>query len=234
MENREIELAQRIWDYMNIGEKNPHRSDLIFVLGSIDLLPAERGAELFLKGKGNYMLFSGKGGRNNERLPQWKEGLTEARMLADVAIKKGVPKSFILIEEESTNTGQNIQYSSKLLSSKGINLDDMIVVHMPSSLRRDYLTLRKQWPEPQPGIVMASPDIPFEEYHLRGYQGTMKRRDLVCDMLGDLQRIEVNAGKYNMPEEIPTKIKNAYYELVDRGYTAQLVKDKDSGLVIEI
>ena len=88
MENREIELAQRIWDYMNIGEKNPHRSDLIFVLGSIDLLPAERGAELFLKGKGNYMLFSGKGGRNNERLPQWKEGLTEARMLGDVAIKK--------------------------------------------------------------------------------------------------------------------------------------------------
>jgi len=220
----DLKLANIIWDYMNVNNPDPPISDIILCLGSIDTLPAEKSAELYLKGKAPLIVFSGKSGRNSKYL---KSNKSEAQILANVAIKKGVPQEAILIEEKSTNTGQNFRYSKNLLAMKGIKVKRLIVSHMPSSLKRDYLIFKKQWREPQPEIFMVSPDIPLEKYYERGFSGKFTLKEVIKDMLGDFQRIKVGFDKgHSAYEEIPEKIKNIYYKLVEKNYTKQLIKDK--------
>ena len=229
MEKEALTLAEVIWDYMNIDNHNPPKSDLILCLGSIDTLPAERAAELYNEGKSDLLLFTGKGGRNSE---YFRSNKTEARMLADVAMKNDVPESAILLEENSTNTGENVRFSHQMLLDNMVSLDSMIVTHMPSSLRRDYLTLRKQWPEPQTNFFMSSPRVGFIDYHKRGYQGRMTIDDIINDMLGDLQRIKTGADRgFAIPEEIPGHIKGIYHALVDMGYDKQLVRNEKGNIL---
>ncbi len=224
--------AEIIFDHGNINDPNPLRSDVIIIPGTPDTLGTERAIEEYHKGKSPYLLFTGKGGRNGEYL---KTNKSEAKILADIAIKKGVPEEVILLEEESTNTGQNFTFSYELLLNKEmIAVDSLIVAHMPYSLRKDYLIFRKKWPEPQPQIYMCAPNVGLEEYHIKGFQGRMTLDDVINDMMGDLQRTKVWADKkFLLREEIPAGVKEAYYELVDRGYTKQLLTD-EGGKIIPI
>lgn len=222
--NKDLKLAQIIWNYMNISFPNPPISDVILCLGSIDTLPVETSVDLYKKRKAPLILFSGKGGRNSFFLSA-KE--SDAKMLATIAIKKGVPSQAILIEEKSKNTGQNFICSQELLKKKGIRIKRMIVTHMPSSLRRDFLIFKKQWSFPQPEVFMLAPSILLEEYHEKGFSGKFTQKEVIEDMLGDLQRIKVGFDKgHSVKEEIPKEIKDTYHYLVKKGYTKQLVKDK--------
>ena len=228
----EEELGQMIWNYSILGHELK-KANIIFVLGSIDLLPAEHAADLFKKGLAPYVLFSGKGGRNFELCPMKRNGITEAELLAEFAMGKGLPYEKILLEKKSTNTGENVRFSKKLLEDKGINSRLIISSHMPSSERRDYATLRKQWEGPE--FIMSSPNVPFREYNLRGYQGLMTRADLISDMLGDFQRLFIFPKKGFMIEQeepVPENVKEAYVELVSLGYgEGQLIKDEKGEIV---
>src|SRR5215467_7495530 len=97
------ELAQKLWDYHHLNH-DLEKSDLILALGSNDLRVADRAAELYLQGWAPLLVLSGNAGvltRERFRKP-------EAEMFAEIALKRGVPESAILIETESTNTGENI------------------------------------------------------------------------------------------------------------------------------
>jgi len=228
-------LAQRVFDYMKLNDKL-EKADIIYVMGSIDTLPAERAADLFLDGWSNlpYLVFSGGvGGRNYEKAEEECKGLTEARMLADVAMKIGVSIGNILIEDKSQNSGQNIEFTKKLLEDWGIRPQSMIAVHMPSAERRDHATIKNYWPEID--VTMASPRVPFSEYHKRGYQGQMNRFQLISDLLGDFQKMlvfprkDLGFGFVNPVDEFPPEeVKDAYHRLVARGYDDKhLLRFKD-------
>ena len=74
---------------------------------------------------------------------------TEARIFSDVAVKMGVPENRILIEEESTNTGENVEFCRRLLllaedtDARGVGRESFIVVQKPYMLRRTYATFHK-------------------------------------------------------------------------------------------
>jgi len=233
----EEEYGQRIWDYMKLNH-NLKRVDLILGLGSIDLLPARRAAEVYFKGLAKVILFTGgSNGRNYELLPNSRGDTTEAEMLAKEAMEHGIPKDAILLEDKAKNSGENVRFSQRLLKEREIRHDKIIVSHMPSAERRDYATLMKQWKGPE--FLMTSPNIGFREYHIEGYQGLMSRRDLINDMLGDFHRLFVfprpEFGYLVSQEElgfeaVPDNVKNTYLELVKRWYGAdQLVRDKQTG-----
>ncbi|MDO8509075.1 MAG: YdcF family protein [Nanoarchaeota archaeon] len=226
--------AKRIWNYMILNHKLK-KSDLIMVLGSIDLLPARRAAHLYKKDYAPLILFSGgAGGRNYSLLRNNPKLISEAKMLALEAIKYGIPRRAVILEEESTNTGENAIFSKKLLERLKIQANRIIVVHMPSSLRRDYCTLKKQWAGME--FIMDHPKIDFEEYHKEGYQGTMSRSELISDMLGDFQRLFVHtrpefgyifSQKELKLKEPSIKVIEAYKYLISQGYgKGQLVLDK--------
>ncbi|HEY8462040.1 MAG TPA: YdcF family protein, partial [Blastocatellia bacterium] len=120
------ELAQKVWDYHHLNHKL-EKSDVILALGSNDLRVAEYAAELYLRGLAPLVVFSGNvGALTRERFDR-----PEAELFAEIALRRGVPESAILIEAESTNTGENVVFSRRLLESKGIDPESLILVQKP-------------------------------------------------------------------------------------------------------
>jgi uncharacterized SAM-binding protein YcdF (DUF218 family) len=104
--NQADKLAQILWDY-NLMHHQLKNSDCILVLGSHDLRVAHRAVDVFLEGFAPYIIFSGGLGR----LTKGTFTQPAADLFADIARKRDVPEDKILIENQSTNTGENILFN---------------------------------------------------------------------------------------------------------------------------
>jgi len=210
-------LAERIWHYHQMNHRL-EKADAILVLCSHDKRVAERGAELFLEGWAPLLIFSGGLGAITSGM--WTE--SEADQFAAVAINLGVPRDKILIENKSTNTGENVLFTRRLLAEQELDPEKFILVQKPYMERRAYATFRKFWPEKK--VLVTSPQVSFAEY-LREYKNEkLSSDDVISIMVGDLQRIKLYPEKgYQIHQEIPGEIWAAYEELVRTGYDKYLV-----------
>jgi uncharacterized SAM-binding protein YcdF (DUF218 family) len=217
MNGRLFDLAQTIWDYHKLNHQI-EKSDAILVLCSHDERVAERSVELFNEGRAPLIIFSGGAGAITKKL--WTE--PEAVRFARVAIEAGVPRESILLEDKSTNTGDNIRFTRALLEKLGMHLQKFIVVQKPYMERRSYATFRKLWPEKD--VIVTSPQTTFEHY-LRNYRNSsLSEEDVVGIMVGDLQRIKIYPAKgFQIEQEIPLETLAAYDELIAAGYTKYLI-----------
>src|SRR5580704_11107193 len=111
-------LAKRLWDY-HLLHQSLVKSDCILVLGSHDLRVAERAAAIFLQGWAPIIVFSG--GLGNLTRGIWDE--PEADQFAAIAERLGVPRQAMLIENKSTNTGENILFTQQLLIDNKLDFD---------------------------------------------------------------------------------------------------------------
>lgn len=208
-------LAKLVWNYMLLNDF-PKRSDGIVCLGSHDTRVAERAAELFLKGMASYVVFSGGLGRLTNGI--FKEA--EAEIFARTAITLGVPKDKVFIEKESTNTGDNIICTYKLLKAYNLPVKSLILVQKPYMERRTYATFKKLWPDKTTDVIVTSPQLDFNQYP----NNDISKEDVINIMVGDLQRIkEYPSLGFQIYQEIPDEVWNAYLVLVDRGYDKQLI-----------
>jgi uncharacterized SAM-binding protein YcdF (DUF218 family) len=211
-------LAEVLWNYHRLNDQLT-RADIILVLCSHDTAVAERGAQLFLDGWAPLLVFSGGLGAITRHW--WRE--PEADQFAAIAMKMGVPRERILIENRSTNTGENVAFTKQLLAERQLYPQTFILVQKPYMERRSYATFKKRWPEKH--VAVTSPQVSFDEY-LNGYSNKqLSSDDVVGIMVGDLQRIRVYAEKgYQIPQEIPEDVWQAYEELVRAGYDKYLIK----------
>ena len=208
------EAAKIVWDYMLMNQEL-EKADAILVLGSSDLRKAEYAAQLYHEGWASLLIFSGGEGRTTAGL--W--GMSEAEKFASIAIEKGVPPEAILLEKKSTNTGENIRFTKELLEEQGIHPKKIIVVQKPYMERRTYATFMKQWPGMD--FIVTSPKISFEDYPQEG----RSMEHIINMMVGDLQRIkEYPALGFQIEQEIPGSVWDAYEQLVLQGFTEQLIK----------
>jgi len=207
------DLARRLWDYMRLGHALT-AADVILVLGSNDVRVGEHGARLFLRGLAPLMVCSGHVGR----LTAGHFEKSEAETFADAAVRLGVPRSAILLEDASTNTGENIDRSRALLASRGVHPRRVIVVQKPYMERRAWATFKRRWPGPE--LLVTSPPIPYDDYPTPEIP-----RDLVINILvGDVQRMRLYADRgFQVPQPIPDDVWAAWEELVARGYTGHLI-----------
>ncbi|HEY4107610.1 YdcF family protein [Puia sp.] len=204
--------ARTLWDYHHLNHI-PAESDCILVLGSHDLRVADRGAELYLQGLAPILIFSG--GLGNVTKGIWKD--PEADRFARIALDMGVPAEAIFIENQSTNTGENILFTQRLLADKGLHPQSFIVVQKPYMERRSYATFKKHWPDKD--LLVTSPQIAFEDYPTD--EIPVKR--VINIMVGDLQRIRIYPAKgFQIPMEIPDAVWAAYEKLVGWGFTEHL------------
>ena len=211
-----LEAARKLWDYHHL-QHEPAKSDCILVLGSHDLRVAERGAELYLQGWAPILIFSG--GLGNVTKGIWKD--PEADRFARIALDMGVPSEAIFIENKSTNTGENILFTQRMLEEKGLHPQSFLLVQKPYMERRSYATFKKHWPDKD--LVVTSPQIAFEDYPTE--EISMER--VINIMVGDLQRIRIYPEKgFQIPMEIPPAIWTAYEKLVAWGFTQHLVRDE--------
>lgn len=194
------------------------KADAILVLCSHDKLVAERGAQLLLEGWAPLLIFSGGLGAITKTI--WSE--PEANQFARIALEMGVSEAKIIIENRSTNTGENILFTKQLLLEKGLSPKSFILVQKPYMERRSYATFRQLWPEKQ--VLVTSPQVTFEEY-LRNFSNeSLSRDDVIGIMVGDLQRLRLYPERgFQIRQEIPDEVWTAYELLVKAGYDKYLI-----------
>ena len=190
------------------------KADAIFVLGSHDLRVAERAVELYRANWAPKIIFSG--GLGNLTKTKWTE--PEADIFSRLALNAGVPTDDILVENESTNTGENVTFTRQLLRGLRLDLKKVIAVQKPYMERRTYATIRKQWPEME--LIVTSPQLSFEAYPTT----EISLSDVIHIMVGDLQRIKLYAEKgYQIYQEIPDEVWAANEHLIRLGYDQHLI-----------
>ena len=203
---RDAELLYRF--HSDCGE-SPGRSDLILAAGSHDMRVPHHAAELFLSGAAPWLICCGGMGKVTEGM--WTE--PEAVLFARACTAMGVPENRILIEDRSTNTGENFRFGREILLQSDVSADSGIIVCKPYMSKRCLATAQKQWPELRWSV--NAPKISFSDY---------ANSDCPLDqeielMVGDLQRLRVYPVLgYQASVEIPEEVWQAYERLVADGY----------------
>ncbi len=209
-------LIQTLWDY-HLMHQALEKADCILTLGSHDLRVAAHAADLYREGWAGFLIFSGGLGRLTEGM--WER--PEAKVFAEVAIEKGVPKERIFVENKSTNTGENLRFTEQLMKEKGLDFQKFIVVQKPYMERRAYATFKKHFPDKT--CIISSPRLDYDSYCIPT-DPEINHERVVHLIVGDLQRIKVYAEKgFQIPQEIPEEVWEAYETLVNMGYTDHLI-----------
>ena len=210
-----IRLAKVLWNFHHV-DHSVEESDCILALGSHDLRVADRAAELYLEGMAPILIFSG--GLGNLTKDMWTK--SEAELFASIAMEKGVPSNAILIENRSTNTGENILFTKSILKEHKLDPQKFIVVQKPYMERRSYATFKQHWPDKD--LIVTSPQISFEDYP----NEEIPLERVINIMVGDLQRIKLYPQKgFQVYQHIPEKVWDAYERLVELGFSKHLVAE---------
>lgn len=207
-------LVKKIWGYM-VMNQDLKNSDAILGLGSHDTRVAHHCVDLYKEGFSKKIIFSGGLGTQTSSL----FSKPEAEIFADIAIESGIPENSLILEKNSTNTGENIIFTRDLLAQLNLSISNMIVVTKPYMERRAYATFKKQWPEMD--IIMSSPRLSFEDY----INSDTNPEKTINIMVGDLVRIkEYPKIGFQIEQEIPDDVWQAAQELIEMGYDKHLPK----------
>ncbi len=191
-----------------------YKADCILVLGSNDIRVAERGAQLLLDGWADVLIFSGGLGRLTKGV--WER--PEANIFTEVALKMGVSEDKIIIENQSTNSGENILFTKKILDERGLNFNKFILVQKPHMERRAYATFQKQLPGKE--VIVTSPQMDFEKYCHSEVSDDINTDEVINLMVGNLERVKYYPEKgFQIYQEIPNIVWQAYEQLVRLGYS---------------
>ena len=225
LDDRTRALAQTLWDYHRMNHRL-EPADAILVLCSHDTRVAERGADVFLAGWAPLLIFSGGLGTITRHLMT----TPEADQFAAIAVERGVPPDRILVENRSTNTGENVAFTRAILSERWLEPQKFIVVQKPYMERRAYATFRRRWTGKD--LIVTSPQASFDDYLERYSHESLSQDDVVSIIVGDLQRLKVYGERgWQIPQEIPDDVWQAYLELVGAGYDSRLIHEESTRVV---
>lgn len=214
------EAIKILWDYMHMNHPLK-KVDLIFVLGSRDTSAATYAAELYHEKWAPYILFSGSGSIHNNKPGREKfKDTTEAEVFASIAQKNGVPAEAIIIENRSQNSGENFSFAKQALDELNITISSAIIIQKPYTERRAYATGKVHWPDID--IVASSQSIAIDDY---AELDDNLDEHWIHTMVGDLQRIkEYPKQGFQIKQDIPVVVWDAYEYLISEGYTNRLIK----------
>lgn len=209
------ELAKILRNY-HLMSQEIRKSDIIFLLGSHDPHVARYAANLWHKWYAPYLVVSW-GVMHPAGVLENDEPILEAIWLANIIMKEWVPASAIIIEPQAKNTGENCIYTKQLLEKKGIAHTTAIAVQKPYMERRTYATIKAQRPDLD--IAVTSSPVSYEKYCTM-----IDKERFLNAMVWDLQRIKLYPAKwFQITQEIPTEVRNAFEKLVALWYTKHLV-----------
>lgn len=143
--------ARSLFAYLSVTDPPPdHVCDAVIGFGTFDLTLAAFCGELHLRGLARRILLTGGIGAGTADLGRpeadaWRDEILRTHPAID-------PRS-IVAENRSTNTSENIEFTSALLAREhpelafGRGIRTALVVASPSRLRRVKLTLRHRLPD---------------------------------------------------------------------------------------
>ncbi|MGR5205408.1 YdcF family protein [Vibrio sp. PNB23_22_6] len=194
-----------LWDYMQL-KHDVKPADCLFVMCSNDLRVAEYAAKLYQQNLAPLIVFSGGEGRFTDGLFE----KSEAETLAEVAKLAGVPSEAILVETQSSNSGENVRFTEQLLKEKGIQCESLILVQKPFMERRAIATFEKQWQSSYSQLQVTSTAHPFFEY----INEEMPLMMVLEALMEDFSRIKTYPEKgFQTEQEIPDHVEYSYQAL---------------------
>ena len=205
----------QLWDYL-CAESSHLDSDAIVALGNHDCLGiALKAAELYHQKKAPAVVVCG----GVKRLFHYQGGqypMTEAEFMQMVLRDNGVPQKAIILENTSTNTGENFTEAKKLLNENGLASDSMTVVAIPYVTRRALLTAKKK-------IRGTTIRTVGTNDSLADYMNSPIRDKIVSQMMGTVQRIAEYPKKGLLPfSRIPLNVVKAFHELEECGFVSDM------------
>jgi len=206
--------VETLWNYHRLDTGTDTRTDVGIGLGSHDLSVATTAAELHRRGLFPLIVFTGANAPTTvERFPRG-----EAVHYREHAISLGVPADAILVEDQATNTGENITRTRDLLTATSHQVRTVTLISRPYQQRRARATCRKLWPEVDAVTAGAA-------MNLREYIASIGDEHRVISMLvGDTQRIEVYAQRgHAAPEPLTADVRSAMRHLITHGYIDRLL-----------
>ncbi|HLD30491.1 MAG TPA: ElyC/SanA/YdcF family protein, partial [bacterium] len=148
---------QKLADFLAPIDWVPSQPDLMLILGTHDTRVIDEAAKLYISlgRKPKAVIFSGGRGRSSQLL-QDKTGLTgsEAEILAELfkralrangVLQIEIDRINIILETESENTGQNIQFSKRIIEERGLPSAKTIVIQSPALQKRSMATFEKEF-----------------------------------------------------------------------------------------
>lgn len=208
-------------NYLYLG-KEIQKSDGIIGLGSIDGKVAENCAELYLKGYGKYIIFTGNCGKGTEGVITQ----TEAENFRDIAIQKGVPKEIIYLEKNATNTYENYLYSDFIMKENNLIANSLIVVGKPYQEKRSYAIAKQLFRNRN--VYVTSPKFSpssFEEYY-KDNQNT-NLFEIVSEIVAEINIIKKTPKfKLQIYQEIPNQIETIYQNMIEEGFDKYLLTEE--------
>ena len=110
-------------------------ADVIIVLGNTFnnkktiesmKLRTEKAVQLYKKGRAKKIIFTGGF--------KTRKDLSEAKFMANIAVKKGIPKKSIILEEKANTTIGNAYYCNKIMNKK--RFKSAIIITSPDHMKR--------------------------------------------------------------------------------------------------
>jgi hypothetical protein len=196
--------ARTLFDFLYLRDPEIVAADAVIGFGHFDMKIPRRCLELHRKGLAPLIVFSGGMGAGTADLDR-----PEARAFLDeIRAQGGVDEGIVVCEDRSTNTGENVQATTRLLEVVGRPLGSedgvrtALIVANAYRQRRADSTCRLH----HPGVrwVNAPPATTFEE-EVAMYAG--KGQDLLSLLVGEIQRLlDYPARGFCLPTDIPPEV----------------------------
>jgi len=223
-------------DDLSGGNSKAH-FDCIILAGNSVLKTAEGAFGLVRSGRSPTLLISGGVGHSTELLwqvvakhPVYRTvptiGRPEAHILRDIATNHwGLDPSRILIDDESTNCGENASCSRKVLEQLDQDSKTILLVQDPTMQRRTDATFRNvwndrdditflNWPTFTPSLCHRGDGLMFEN---SGAAGLWPLERFISLVLGEVPRLRNDASGYGpkgrgfiAAVDIPEDVEEAY------------------------
>jgi uncharacterized SAM-binding protein YcdF (DUF218 family) len=162
----------------------PRKSDAIVVIsGDEQLARFAEGVNLYQQGFGRYLVFSGAA---------YDNGTSNADVMRDLAVQRGVPESAILEEPQGEDTWGNAVYTRQVLEEH--KLQSAILVTSPYHLRRAKVTFDAAYSSS--GISLMVHAAPDSQWRKQSWWQQAETRRLTFTELQKLAYIVVT-GQYH-------------------------------------
>jgi uncharacterized SAM-binding protein YcdF (DUF218 family) len=224
-----------------------HSIDCIILAGNSVLETAEGAFRLMQAGACPRLLITGGIGHATDMLRRnvaddhayrviATQGRAEAHILADMAhLVWNIDPSRILIEAESTNSGENARFSRDLLEREGCSPSTFLIVQDPTMQRRADATFRHvwndrrdvtflNWPSFGPQVTLDGGGLQFASNDASGLWSMDHFLTLV---MGEIPRLRDDSHGYgpkgrgfivhvDIPEQVEAAYRHLHEHLADR------------------
>lgn len=238
-----LEAANRLgrWLAQDDVDGRPDTADAqLMVLAGNAVMPTVDAACELAKRSGGTLLICGGVGHSTSFLyqalaqhPRYRQisvnGQPEATLLAEIAHQFWhIPRERIVVEDESTNCGENAWFTRRVMEERGLNPQSATLVQDPTMQRRTMATFARVWqdvtPSPKwvsfPGFIPVLENTPQGVAWQQPAAGVWPVARYLSLILGELPRLRDDAHGYGprgkgfiSHVDIPSDVEDAWQHL---------------------